>query len=312
MKPIIHIGFPKTATTWFQHEFFPNVNNTNFIKRETLSEKIVKPNTFEFDKNSVSDFFKNSSTKQLLICDEMLVGGMDAGFGNGAFIKEIGSRLKSTFPDAKIIIFIRNQPSMVASAYYQYIRAGGNYSINKFLNRRGMFFNFLKELSLFSLDFFKFDQTISFYKELYGNENVDVYLYEDFKANQQVFLSNFKQKYNLEIDLKTLNFDKKRNERYRIGILNLARFSNCFTSSNTLLKYYIFNIPKFYFISNTIYSKLNKYSIFGKQPSDEKLLGKSNLEMIKNYYKKSNQNLIEKHGLDDIKKYDYPLGVVAK
>src|SRR3989339_295042 len=107
-KPIIHIGFPKTATTWLQKEFFPNVANINFVQREDIIEKILRPNTFEIDFASTKNYFKNK--KRTVICDEILVGGLDACFGNGAFIKETGMRLKQIFDEAEIIIFIRNQP----------------------------------------------------------------------------------------------------------------------------------------------------------------------------------------------------------
>lgn len=305
--PLIHIGFPKTGTTWLQHEFFPFVKNIDFVRREAVSEILVKPNTFEWEKDFAHEYFLKREGKQIVICDEMLVGGMDAGFGNGAFIKEVGARLKDTFNQAQIILFIRNQHSMIASAYYQYVRTGGNYSINKFLRRRGMFRLFIQELSLFSFDFFKYDQVISYYKELFGENNVDVYLYEEFLENKCLFLNKFKQKYNFDVDIDSLNMDVKRNNRYRINLMRLAKLSNSFTHSNTLLKYYIMNVPKMYVVSHKIYQKLNKYRIFGKFPSDIKLLGKSNYDFISDFYKESNRNLIEKHGLESIKKYNYPL-----
>lgn len=306
MKPLIHIGFPKTATTWLQWEFFPKVKNINYAKPTDIIEKILKPNTFEIDYNSVKHFF-NSNDKRTVICDEILVGGLDACFGNGAFIKETGNRLKQIFEDAEIIIFIRNQKSMVASAYYQYLRAGGNFSATKYLNRTEKCYPFLVKQLLFSYDIFKYDQTITYYKELYGNENVHVYLYEDFKANQKQFLEKFKTKHNFEIDIEKLKIEHKINSRYKRIFLFLVKITNTFCVEKNLYKYHFFNIPKLFNVSHRIYSKLNKYKIFGKAVSDEKLIGKSNIEFIEKYYKKSNQNLIEKHGLDSIKKYQYPL-----
>lgn len=307
MSPIIHIGFPKTATTWLQKEFFPNVKNIEFIDRKTVGDKIVKPNTFEINTQETRIFFESKKANKLFICDEMLVGGMDAGFGNGAFIKEVGYRLKNIFDQAQIIIFIRNQHSMVASAYFQYLIEGGNYSIDRFLNRKKMFGIFLKEYSLFSFDFFKFDQTISFYKSLFGENNVDVYLFEEFDENPKDFLTKFKEKYDLDIDINSLNFEKKRNKRYRKYLLQFAKISNSFTHSNTLLKYYIFNIPKFHGRTHNIYRLLNKYRLFGAFPTDLHLLGAKNMKYISEFYKESNRKLIEIHGLESIKKYNYPL-----
>ena len=304
-KPIIHIGFPKTGTTWLQKEFFPNVEDINFIQRNDIIEYILKPNTFEFDPNLAKKYFENG--KRNVICDEILVGGLDVCFGNGAFIKETGNRLKQIFNEAEIIIFIRNQPSIVASAYFQYIKAGGNFSATKFLNKSNKHYSFLVNQMLFSYDIFKFDQCISFYKKLYGNENVQVFLYEDFNENKTDFLNKFKQKYNLKIDVETLNIQTYQNQRYKNFIIKLARFTNSFSLKRTIFKYYIFHIPYFYNLCHRVYIKLNKYCFFIKNSSDESIIGKKNMKIVNDYYKESNKNLIEKHGVENITKYNYPL-----
>jgi hypothetical protein len=35
MQPIIHIGYSKTATTWFQKQFYPNIKNAFYPSRKT-------------------------------------------------------------------------------------------------------------------------------------------------------------------------------------------------------------------------------------------------------------------------------------
>ena len=41
-KSIIHIGYPKTATSWLQREFFPKVNNISIIPKKEIFKKNMK------------------------------------------------------------------------------------------------------------------------------------------------------------------------------------------------------------------------------------------------------------------------------
>jgi len=51
----------------------------------------------------------------------------------------------------------------------------------------------------------------------------------------------------------------------------------------------------------------NHYSFFGKRPDSEKMIGKRNIQRVKEFYQESNRILIEQHGLEDIRKYNYPV-----
>ena len=36
-KVLLHIGYPKTGTTWFQKRFYPNVENYKYYEREDFN-----------------------------------------------------------------------------------------------------------------------------------------------------------------------------------------------------------------------------------------------------------------------------------
>lgn len=46
----------------------------------------------------------------------------------------MGQRLKTVLPNARIVIFIRNQTEMIASVYKQYVKEGGTHSPRRFLH----------------------------------------------------------------------------------------------------------------------------------------------------------------------------------
>ncbi len=302
MRQLIHIGYPKTATTWFQNNFYPFINNANFIKREYIQENIIRPNSFDFSPDKVKKIF--NFDKKAIFCEEMLIGSL-YGWNNGAFAKENALRLKAIFPNANILIFIRNQFDIIASAYSQYIKIGGNYCIDKFLYHKNLFDKNNNAL-LFSFNYLEYDKIIEFYNELFGQSNINVFLHEDFQSDNIKFLTNFKKIFDLEVDLNKINYEKK-NVSYRKYLMHIALFSNIFTIKNILYKYYLINIPYWYSISRRVFSILNKYKIFGKEMSSLEILGKKNYEYIKNYYKESNNILYDELKIKKIAEYNYPL-----
>ena len=67
----------------------------------------------------------------------------------------------------------------------------------------------------------------------------------------------------------------------------------------------IMNLPWVYNLINKRIDKMNQYPFWGKKMDSNKLLGNELVKFIKEYYKESNAQLIEKYGLESIKKYGY-------
>ena len=63
-------------------------------------------------------------------------------------------------------------------------------------------------------------------------------------------------------------------------------------------------------MSNITGGRFNHESIFMKRKSPEEILGNKNTDYIKQYYKESNQKLIDLFGLADIREFGYPLDPV--
>lgn len=295
MKPIIHIGYPKTATTWFQNVFFPNIIGINYIDKRTVNKTIVNSNISDFEEENILKKLKIETQYQIILSSETIIGTINEGWKKGANLFENSIKLKKLFPEATIIIFLRNQVELIASAYIQYIKNGGNYSIDKYLNSE----------SLFSFEHLEFETAINQYINLFRDDNIHIYFYEDFTSNKLLFLEQFKQRYNLDINLETLNMNEV-NSRIKSNFILLKRISNCFSTKNkTKYKYHILYVP---YLSKTIdflVEKLSSSFLAGKKISSEKILGKQNIEKIKDYYKKTNENLCNIVDSEKLKKYNY-------
>ena len=301
--PLLHIGYPKTATTWFQLQFYPNVANKEVVPREIIQDILLKPSAFEFYQKNDFDEIRNFKDKPAIICDELLVGGMHIGDINDLIQKEIATRIHYLFKECNIIIFLRNQLDMLVSGYTEYVKAGGTFNIKKYLSRKSDY-HYFNNYFAFSDSFLMYDKLIDFYTHLFGKDKVYIFLYEDFKNDPFVFLSRYKETFNLEVDLDTLNIEPV-NPSYSKRLLMLKRVSNHFTRRSILLKHYFVNIPYWYKYSNLLFAKLSAHH--SAQYDPKKFLGETLYNYYYNRFKESNKNLIKKYNLEKIIHYDYPV-----
>lgn len=146
MEVIIHVGLPKTGTTFLQEEIFRKLN-LKFIR----SLSIVRMATKE---------------KKILISHE----GLSIEYDKPAYKKYIVAEyLKKLFPEAKIIVGIREKESWLKSIYSQYIREGGTKTFEEFYRE-------------FDKEHLNFEKYISYLKSLF--DEVFIYRFEDLKNNK--------------------------------------------------------------------------------------------------------------------------------
>ena len=303
LKPVIHIGYPKTATSWLQREFFPKVKNISIIPKNEIFNHIIDIQDYTPDVNLVRKHF-NSYSGKVIISDHGFIG-TNHNFGVRNYLtRENGIRLKNIFPESKIIIFIRNQPDIIASTYIQYLKAGGTYSVAKYLKTKR--FLKLNDITFFSFTYFEYHRIIDFYISLFGRQNVFVYIFEEFVANPRNFIENFAQDFGFVYNEKEIDYSI-RNKRLRKLLIKLIRVRNIFTEKNVINKYYLFHIPGLLEYTRDLFRYINKFKIFGRYPSSKEILGNKIFQKICAHYKESNKILYEKYKLTDIEKYGYPL-----
>lgn len=197
---VIHLGFPKTATTWLQRYVFSDARMgfcSPWGDRAGIAiDQFVAGPQFAFDANTTRQIFdemlqKSESDHRLIpiLSEETLIGDPCSGRYWG---ESVANRLHATFPEAKIVITIREQNAFVLSAYKEYVRNGGTASIERFLGRgvelRPGFSGICQLNSL------EYDLPISYYKSLFGIDRVLVLAYEELLVQPESFiqrLANF-------------------------------------------------------------------------------------------------------------------------
>ncbi len=305
MNPIIHLGYPKTATTWFQRNFYPFVQNAYIPHHNLIKKNIINPFNLNYQgQNYIDGIISEAGSKRMIICEENLIGSLQNGGMQGYHTKEIGLRLKSLFPNAEIIIFIRNQPEMIASAYIQYVKGGGNYSLKTYLFDKQ--YDFSNSRMLFTMDFFRYHEVVEFYQSLFGEEKVHLFLYEEFAENNKEFIKSFSDRFSFKINSDLLDYSFA-NVRLRKGLIQLARLTNSFSKRPIVYKYYLIHIPFWYKFNKQMLLNLNKFKIFGRFPDAQKLFGKEIIAWVNDYYRESNQQLYDNMKLKSLSQYNYPL-----
>jgi hypothetical protein len=287
---LIHIGFPRTGTTWFQQKYFPNVENYLLIDRKIIQDTLIHPSSFNYQaQNFVGSIPVNEN---IIISEEMITGRIRGGSVNHLFLKENIFRLKASFPKAQYVIFLRNQASLIFSLYKLYIEKGGNFSFKKFLYPE----NRMQELNLFSADFLNYETTLKFLEKEVGKENIHVFLYEEFKSDPKNFLIEFNKRLSLRVNLNTVEFSFV-NSAMPNSAIQIKRFMNRFTRYGIPFKHYYFHLPGVYGIR--ISSK--------KQDKRIPVKYRKHMNALIADYKSSNTRVMNRFNLPDIEKFEYPL-----
>lgn len=292
-RPIVHIGYHKTATTWFQKSCYPGVRNFAYVPRERVKAAFLSDTPFSFDPARAREVLQLDATLPPILCEEELSGYLHNGGLIGFLSAEMAHRIKAVFPDARIVIFIRSQPDMITATYQQYIRGGGTHSVRRYLFPTRYLHGASADpykIPRFSFAHFEYDRLIAHYDAIFGRENVLVVPYENFRSDMATTLAEMQAKLGFEVELGT-KAKKRVNQSYGAALIPFARFLNLFTARTVLDKRTLLNIPYWYTVRRFILEQLNATGLFGKAPKPERLLGKDICRQIADHYTESNRRL---------------------
>lgn len=193
--PLIHVGYPKAASTWLQQTIFSDEKAGfyapwGFPSGEAI-EQFVLINSFKFSPKSTRQFFQpglqEAEQKKLIpvLSQESLIGNQVRGC---YWTKDVADRIYETFPEAKILTIVREQKAAIASSYRQYIRKGETGTLAQFL---GVDKPHQPGISpICTIDRLEYDLPIAYYQKLFGKDNVLVLPMELLKANPQELIQN--------------------------------------------------------------------------------------------------------------------------
>lgn len=300
-KLLIHIGYHKTASTFLQEKVFSNQQNGFYTQwsRSDYYDKLILVNPFSFDGVQTRSFFepgiREADQKSLtpVISEEAFSGNIYQGGYND---KSLAERLQSTFPEAKILIIIREQSSIIKSIYQERIRSSLAVSIQDFLEQPEPTTGFNP---WFKLEYLEYHWLIAHYQNLFGRDNVLVIPYEMLKHQKSEFLD----KISIFSDADICHDLSKQtvNKGYFAATLALKRWSNIFAP-----KTIIPNNTRYQKINNSLFYKINQIIPSSLNNKVEKQLINYIKQRIQGFYRQSNQKTSELTGLD-LNSYGYEI-----
>lgn len=187
---LLNIGYHKTGTTWLQRYLFNNqsIGYTSPISNQLLFQKLIFPHPLRFNAKEariplVGMLLKyhNSGLTPVISLEDLSGNPYSGGYNS----MTLADRLVDVFPEARVLIVIREQKAMILSTYKQYIKGGGTCSLKDFIfpPHNGMY-----TVPLFDLERFEYHYLLSYYISLFGRSNVLILPYELFRVKPYDFI----------------------------------------------------------------------------------------------------------------------------
>lgn len=114
---------------------------------------------------------------------ERLSGSPESG---GYDSKQIAERLAATFPEARVLMVIREQRDMLVSVYKRYVKMGGTGTFRQYVTPRSR----SRGCPYFDFRFFEYHRLVGCYQNLFGAGNVLVLPYELLRDRPRAFVEH--------------------------------------------------------------------------------------------------------------------------
>ncbi len=293
MHPIVHIGYPKTASTWFQEDVYPHVTSHQFVPPAIVRQSLLTPHAFDWDAEEARARLSSSAGLPPVICEEELTGYIHNGGLNGHLTVATAHRIRDILPDAHIVIFIRSQVEMINAVYLQYVRGGGTFGPDRYLYPHWYLRGHLAKphkVPRFSFTYFEYDRLISCYDSLFGSGNVHVFLYEELRNNRDEVLAEVLAKTGLSLRTDCIS-QGRRNVSYSPAIVRLALLMNKMTVRDVLDKRALLNFKRWNSRRKKILESLNASGRFGRPSTPQQTFGDNLAQTIANRFRRSNSRL---------------------
>jgi hypothetical protein len=180
-----HIGFTKAGSTFLQH-FFDEHPSVYSFKRGPACKNLLAIDSLAYSDETASQYFgpflKEAQEREQipLLSHERLSGSPHSGHYDA---EAVCQRIHRLFPDARIIIVLREQYDLIAAIYKRYVQIGGTRKLDDYVDYR-----WDSRVPRFSWDAYAFHRLIKLYVERFGHNNVLVLLFEQLRASPQDFL----------------------------------------------------------------------------------------------------------------------------
>lgn len=186
----MHIGYPKCLSSWLQrHLFEASRGFVTLMDPYAVRLRLIDPGPFRYDPRPVWDWVERkleetgtaAGDRVPVVTSEGLSGNLFCGGYNAA---ENASRLGETFPEARVLIVVREQRAMIRSLYHTWLQWGMPHSVERMLTpiRPRM-------APQFSVEYLCFDALVGHYQQRFGKDRVLVLPFEWFLDRPREFIS---------------------------------------------------------------------------------------------------------------------------
>lgn len=180
---LLHPGYHKTGTTWYQHTLFkPRYGYQWVMTHEEMFGHIVKPHGLAFDPEPLRSMVAERRAQcapglVALASSEPLSGNPFYGARESDVYAQ---RLKQIAPDARILLTIREQMRALTSVYMQYLSRAGTVPAEEFFADDPV-------IGYFAFDpvHYEYHRLVSLYCDLFGPESVLVVTQEALARDQR-------------------------------------------------------------------------------------------------------------------------------
>jgi len=324
MKLLIHIGYPKTATTTLQHKIFYELykqNKINFLGKTLLGFNKAQDMLEHIMLNKKIDSnIKLSENKINVISEELLSSTFWYLDRNKDIIylslSDMAYRAYMSFKDyksvKKIILSIRNYPDLIYSFYVENYISNFRYfddlnTPQKFLEH--LFNNTEKYTPFFEM--FYFSNVLDSYAKYFGKENMEIFFYEDLVNKEKIYYEKWAKLLNMNVDVIENLFETKENVKKKgkkgyIIELDYGYLLSAFLHETGLIKIYSKVRDNFIIrsVSKNIYTILKRRI---KEKIEFEKFDDVTKQKIREFFKEDILKVAEKYDLDmnKLKKYGY-------
>lgn len=194
-RVLLHIGYHKTATTWFQSELFsrPELEFRPLSDRNLVHRAFCNPNPFTDGRDGavrqiLSEAHEATAGGRYFVISHERLSGYPASGGFDS--RSIADRLKQNFPNARIFCLFREQRAMILSAWRQQVVDGGGLSLRHFLDPPEPD---ISRMPLFDPAMYRYSHLFEHYRALFGADKVLFHPYEAFRAQPEAALAGLAQ-----------------------------------------------------------------------------------------------------------------------
>lgn len=284
---IIHIGFPKTATTFLQRNVFPAIDKINYVDYKTCARifpPLIYLDDLDYDHSEVEKIMEQYMKDETnLFSFEALCGAPFIYKGLGR--SRIAGRLKE-LGFGKIIITVREQVEVIDSIYRQYIVQGGVVKFKDFLNRDKKWDLYRRS---FNLAYLNYSKLIDLYKAEFGKDNVLVLTHNELISDKRAYVSKIAEFIGVDIDYAQIPQSQENSSLSNLAI-NTLRIVNHFIFTSQKPNHLIWNKINTNYVSKIFKAILDPY-FFRFFSSKKSYVKNADALFLKEYYKEGNRSI---------------------